>query len=307
MAKQAMDRLIEAVTEKQNPTIFGIDTRYEYLPNTRPLGEKWIEEGMEEIWAFNRTLIDALHEIVPAVKVQVAYYEMYGVPGMEVFYKTIRYAKEMGLFVVADAKRNDIGPTASAYASAFLGETQLGEHTMHAFPSDMVTVNPYLGDDGIVPFTEEAKAHGKGIFVLVKTSNPSSGLFQDLSVEGKPLYYRVAENVEKWGSELIGEYGYSSVGAVVGATYPTQGKQLRDDFPSVYFLVPGYGAQGATAQDLVGCFDVKGQGAIVNASRSLLCAYKKHPRENIVDATRTEAENMKQDLLKAIGGRIERK
>ena len=301
---RAIDRLMEAVERKQNPTVFGVDTRYEYLPNPQQQGENWLEEGMECMWQFNKSLLDALHEIVPAVKIQIAYYEMYGIEGMKLFQKTADYAKEMGLFVMVDAKRGDIGPTAGAYASAFVGETKLGTHRLQAFPCDMLTINPYLGSDGVLPFVEQAAQHQKGLFVLVKTSNPSSGEFQDLLFEGKPLYRHVAEKVSEWGQAQIGENGYSDVGAVVGATYPEQGIELRKAFPQLYFLVPGYGAQGATAQDLSGCFDAHGHGAIVNASRSLLCAYKKYPGKSPEDASREEAIRMKDDLLSALGGRI---
>lgn len=300
----AIDRLIEATIEKQNPTIFGLDTRYEYLSNPSSLGENWLEEAVEQMWQFNKLLIDALYEMVPAVKVQIAYYEMYGVLGMALFKKTIDYATEMGLFVVSDAKRNDIGATAEAYATAFLGQTSIKDHTFKAFPSDMVTINPYLGSDGIHPFIEQAKQYDAGAFVLVKTSNASGGEFQDLLVDGQPIYHHVANRVNDWGKDLVGQYNYSSIGAVVGATYPEQSTELRKDFPKLYFLVPGYGAQGATAKDLAGCFDENGLGAIVNASRSLLCAYKKHPDKNIVDATRIEAQNMKEDLLQVVDGVI---
>lgn len=301
---RAIDRLMQAVAQKQNPTVFGLDTRYEYLPEASKLGESWLEEGMERMWAFNKALMDALHDIVPAVKIQIAYYEMYGIEGMKLFQKTADYARKMGFFVIIDAKRGDIGPTAGAYAAAFLGETEMDEHRLSAFLGDMLTINPYLGSDGVLPFVQEAEKHQKGVFVLVKTSNPSSGEFQDLVVDDKPIYRHVAQKVSQWGETLLGEGGYSDVGAVVGATYPEQGVELRKAFPHVYFLVPGYGAQGAAAQDLSGCFDSNGHGAIVNASRSLLCAYKKHPGKNAADASREEAIRMKEDLLSAIGGSI---
>lgn len=297
----AIDRLIQAVERKQNPTVFGLDTRYEYLPKQSELGENYQQECAERIWEYNRTMLDALHEIVPAVKIQAAYYEMYGVFGMQVFDKSLHYAKELGYIVMSDVKRGDIGPTAQAYAQAHVGETQIDSHTFRAFPADFATVNPYLGTDGIKPFVQECEKHENGLFILVKTSNPSSGEFQDIDCDGKKLYELVAQKVEEWGADLVGESGYSSVGAVVGATYPEQGKLLRAQFQKMYFLVPGYGAQGATAKDLSGCFDKKGHGAIVNASRSLLCAYQKNPDLSLVDATRAEALRMKEDLLQAIG------
>lgn len=301
---RAIDCLIKAIIDKQNPTVFGLDTRCEYLPNQDDLGENWQEEAAERIWEYNKTLLEALKDIVPAVKVQIAYYEMYGLWGMELFKKSCDYAKELGYFVITDAKRNDIGPTAGAYSTAYLGKTEIEGRQFEAFPSDMMTVNPYLGSDGIRPFMEDCQKYEKGIFVLVKTSNPSSGEFQDLCFEGKPLYALVADKVSEWGAEFVGDYGYSDIGAVVGATYPKQGEELRKAHSKMFFLVPGYGAQGATAADLAGCFDEKGRGAIVNASRSLLCAYKKHPEMTLAEATQAEALAMKEDLLKAIGGKI---
>ena len=292
-----VDALIHAAYEKQNPTIMGLDTRAEYLPAGFDMSDP--QECAHSIFEFNKQLIDGLADIVPAVKVQVAFYEMYGLHGMETLYKTLCYAKEAGLIVVADAKRGDIGSTAEAYSRAFLGQAA-EDGLRDGFPADMLTVNPYLGADGIAPFLKDCARFDKGIFVLVKTSNPSSGEFQDLVCQGKPLYEHIAESVSRWGESLIGDCGYSDVGAVVGATYPEQGKYLREKFTHLYFLVPGYGAQGATGKDLRGCFDENGWGAIVNASRSILCAHKQS-RLHFVDAARQEALRMRADLLGTIG------
>ncbi|HHW70726.1 MAG TPA: orotidine-5'-phosphate decarboxylase [Clostridiales bacterium] len=274
-----IDNLIEKIVEKKNPTVVGLDTRLEYIPDKILRKYKkdeymTFEEAAQAILAFNKMLIDAVYEYVPGVKVQIAYYEMYGPPGLEAFASTCRYAKEKKLIVIGDVKRNDIGSTAKAYASAYLGKTNLIDNSKEAFDLDFITVNPYLGIDGILPFIEECKTYDKGIFILVKTSNPSSTDFQDLYVGEKMLYEVVANKVSEWGKELIGKTGYSSIGAVVGATHPRQAEALRQDMPHTYFLVPGYGAQGGSAKDICGCFDRRGLGAVVNASRSIICAYK---------------------------------
>jgi orotidine-5'-phosphate decarboxylase len=250
------------------------------------------------IYDFNVALLDALADIVPCVKVQAACYEMLGVVGMELFRDTLLYARGKGMVTIADVKRNDIGATAEAYASAYLPEGA-------PFPADFVTVNAYLGTDGIAPFLTECQKSGKGIFVLVRTSNPSAGEFQDLVAkdgEGidRPLYEHMGLKVAQWGEDLMGDLGYSSVGAVVGATWPEEGKRLRTLLPGTFFLVPGYGAQGATAQDLAGCF-AQGGGAVVNASRSLLCAHKARKTEDFAGAAREEALRMRDDLRAATG------
>jgi orotidine-5'-phosphate decarboxylase len=297
-----MDQLQEQVIRLQNPTVVGLDTRYEYLPEDfADRFEKTPRGAAQAIFEYNKVLIDTLADIIPAAKVQAAFYEMYGLPGMECFKKTLDYAKKAGMIVMADAKRGDIGSTAEAYSKTFLGQAKINDMDAENFACDILTVNPYFGIDGIKPFAEDCARHEKGIFVLVKTSNPSGGEFQDLLVDGKPLYERVAEKVEQWGSELIGRNGYSSVGAVVGATYPEQGSKLRKQLQHTYFLVPGYGAQGAKGADLAGCFDEKGGGAIVNASRSIICAHKKQPGVYFADASRKEALRMKEDLLSALG------
>jgi len=300
-----MDALANAIFEKQNPTAVGLDTRVEYLPEGffAP-GEHFQRSAGEAVFAFNRALIDAVADIVPAVKVQVAFYEMYGTEGMIAFKRTMEYARQAGLIVIADVKRGDIGSTAEAYAHAFLSGTPAGEANLPAFDADLVTVNPYLGTDGIKPFVVACEKQNKGIFVLVKTSNPSGGEIQDLISDGRPVYEHVGLLTAKWGDNLMGSCGYSAVGAVVGATYPEQGAKLRQLLPRTFFLVPGYGAQGGTAKGIANCFDSRGGGAIVNASRSILCAYQKQPGVHFADAARNEALRMKEDLLSALGGRI---
>jgi orotidine-5'-phosphate decarboxylase len=293
-----IDRLIDAIDRTGNPTALGLDTRVEYLPPSM-LENNTSEEA---IFTFNRGLIDALADVVPCVKVQAAYYETLGVAGMKLFRDTLLYAEERGMVVIADVKRNDIGATAEVYAAAYLG----GKENEAPFGADFVTINAYLGTDGIAPFLSACEKTGKGIFVLVRTSNPSAGEFQDLILRGgeggsRPLYEHVGLKVAQWGEALMGRCGYSSVGAVVGATWPEEGKKLRALLPHVFFLIPGYGAQGATAQDLAGCFDAQGRGAVVNASRSLLCAHKKRKTDDFAAAARDEALRMRDDLRAAIG------
>jgi orotidine-5'-phosphate decarboxylase len=243
----SIDRLTEAIERTGNPAALGLDTRAEYLP--RPLLERF-ENAAAAIRSFNFAMIDALADVVPCVKVQVACYELLGVPGMELFRDTLLYARNKGMITIADVKRNDIGATAEAYAAAYLSENA-------PFLSDFITVNAYLGTDGVVPFLNACKKNGGGIFVLVRTSNPSAGEFQDLLVQeadkvktSKPLYEHMGLKVAQWGEGLMGNFGYSSVGAVVGATWPEEGRRLRALLPRTFFLVPGYGAQGATAQEL---------------------------------------------------------
>lgn len=297
-----IDALIEKISEMKNPTVAGLDTRLEYLPESflseiKPEGVKTFEDAAEAIYAYNVRLVDALCDIVPAVKVQAAYYEMYGPAGVKCFEDTMAYATSKGMLVMADAKRNDIGATASAYAAAYLGETAVGESKLNAYSADFLTVNGYLGVDGVKPFVDVENVKGGGIFVLVKTSNPSSGQLQDMKLEdGRTVYEAMADLVKEWGADAMGEHGYSSVGAVVGATYPQQGAALRVRMPHTFFLVPGYGAQGATGADLAGCFDEHGSGAIVNASRSILCAWKKREGMAFDAAAREEAIRMREDI-----------
>lgn len=297
-----MDLMIDRIIEKHNPTVAGLDTRVEYLPEEfiAELGIGAIdtmEKAAQAILAYNKRLIKALCDIVPAVKVQIAYYEMYGVAGMKAFEETLKAAHEAGMSVMVDAKRNDIGATAEAYATSYLGKTQLPAGEARAFEGDFVTVNAYLGVDGVKPFVNACEKNGGGIFVLVKTSNPSSGQLQDMKLEdGRTVYEMMGDLVSEWGESTIGRHGYSQVGAVVGATYPEQGRELRARMKHTFFLVPGYGAQGATGKDIAGCFDEKGLGAIVNASRSLLCAWKKQPGVAFDTAARNEAIRMRNDI-----------
>jgi len=298
-----MDRLLDAVVAAQNPSALGLDTRIEYFPERFAVAYDLttLDGAAEAIADFNQILIDAVCDIVPAVKVQAAYYEMYGVAGMEAFFDTLDYAKRKGMAVIADVKRNDIGSTATAYSAAYLGRTALSGAEAQAFPADFVTVNPYLGTDGIEPFVRDCATYKKGVFVLVKTSNPSGREIQDLDTGGCTLYERVGDLVAGWGAGLIGSRGYSSVGAVVGATCPEEGAALRKRLPTVCFLLPGYGAQGATAESLAGCFGEEGLGAVVNASRSLQCAWKRMPGENdFANATRQAAIAMKRDICTAL-------
>lgn len=303
----ALDRLIEAVARTGNPTVAGLDPKLEYIPDylTKKAfaahGET-LEGAAAAILAYNQGLIDALCDIVPAVKPQAAYYEMYGWPGVKTLTETIAYAKKKGLFVITDGKRNDIGATMEAYAAAHMGTTAVGGTRCTPFGGDALTVNGYLGSDGIRPLLQVCREQDTGIFVLVKTSNPSSGELQDQPIDGAPVYRRVGDMCETWGLELPGRTGYSGVGAVVGATYPAQLKELRSALPHTYFLVPGYGAQGGGAADVAGAFDKDGRGAIVNSSRAILCAWKKEgcAPEDYAGAARREALRMKADIASVL-------
>ena len=298
-----VDRLIEAIEDRENPTALGLDTHLEYLPErfAAQFDTSNLVGASGAILAYNKALVDGLKEIVPCVKVQAAYYEMYGMPGMAAMEETVRYAKENGLYVILDVKRNDIGATSEAYANAYLGETPLNDRTVRTFSADFATINPYLGIDGVAPFLKACQEYDRGIFLLVKTSNPSSSQLQDMRLEdGRTVYEAVADLVNQWGSDSVGSYGYSRAGAVVGATHPEQGAALRRRMPHTFFLLPGYGAQGAKGKDLVGMFDEKKRGAVVNASRSLLCAWKKWQTEDFVTAAREEAYKMKEDIMDAL-------
>ncbi len=300
-----VDTLIEKIAEKDNPTVVGLDTSFDYLPDGMRAGVSDAAGAARAVLAFNKKVVDAVADVVPAVKVQIAYYEMYGVEGLRAFSETLRYAKEKGLLVITDAKRNDIGATAECYAKAFLGETAIGAESMRAFDSDFLTVNGYLGSDGIRPFLNRCVQGEKGIFVLVKTSNKSSGELQDRKLEnGKTVYEYMGQLVEEWGSECIGACGYSCVGAVVGATHPAQAEILRREMPHTFFLIPGYGAQGGTAADLKVCFKADGTGGIVNSSRGILCAYKNERYKGLAfdEAARAACLAMKEDLNAAIKG-----
>ena len=300
----AIDKLIDKIKKTDNPTVMGLDPRYEMIPKcVTDKYPKTLEGVSKAIVEFNKELIDATYDIIPAVKPQIAFYEMFGIPGMEAFKETCKYAKEKGLCVIADIKRGDIGSTAAGYSNAYLGKTTIGETMQEIYDVDFVTVNPYMGIDCVKPFIEDCKKYDKGIFILVKTSNPSSGELQDLKLEnGKEVYLEVASLVKKWGEDLIGNYGYSSVAAVVGATYPEQLSQIRKAIPNTFFLIPGYGAQGGKAEDIAIAFDKNKLGGIVNASRSLMCAYKsdlwkdKYKEEEYAKATRSEAIRMRDEI-----------
>lgn len=308
-----IDRLIESIQEKDNPTVVGLDPKMEYIPAF--IKDKAFKEfGVnlrgcaEAIIEFNKMIIDQIYDLIPAVKPQLAYYEMYGVDGIYAFDETCKYAKSKGLIIIADGKRNDIGTTAEAYSNAFLGITEIDKQIKQkAFDVDALTVNPYLGEDGIKPFINDCINNQKGIFVLVKTSNKSSGQLQDLVTQNcKSIYEIMAGYVHEWGKPVTGKYGYSSVGAVVGATYPNQAKLLRSIMKKAYILVPGYGAQGGTARDCVNSFQKDKLGAIVNASRSVMCAYKsdiwknEYNEQKFAEASRAEVIRMKNDLNSAL-------
>lgn len=304
----SFDRLIKKIIETKNPSVAGLDPRLEYVPEyiTKAAFEKHgvtLKAAAEAIFTFNKALIDELCDIVPAIKPQAAYYEMYGWEGVRVLIETIGYAHSKGMYVMTDGKRNDIGATMEAYATAHLGIVEVGDKTFEPFGADALTVNGYLGTDGIAPLLKICKAQDKGIFVLAKTSNPSSGELQDKCIDGTPIYAAMGDMCEKWGEDTIGEYGYSAVGAVVGATYPEQLTELRKRLPHTMFLVPGYGAQGGGAEGLRGAFDENGLGAIVNSSRAIMCAYKKEgcPETDFAKAARREAIRMREDIVRVTG------
>lgn len=300
--------LCDKIIEKQNPTVAGLDPKLDFIPEyiLNEAFEKYgknLEGAAAAIFTFNKGLIDELCDIVPAVKPQSAYYEMYGYHGIKALYDTIQYAKDKGLYVILDGKRNDIGTTAEAYANAYLGVTDVCGENFTAFGADSLTVNGYLGTDGISPFIEKCDKFEKSIFVLAKTSNPSSGELQDKKIGEKEIYSQMADMIENWGNHNINEYGYSNAGAVVGATYKNQLLQLRKKNKSVFFLVPGYGAQGGGAEDVVPAFDERGLGAIVNSSRAIMCAYKKggYDEKDFAKAAKDEALRMKNEIISKIG------
>ena len=304
----SLDRLTEKIVQTQNPTVVGLDPKLEYVPAF--IKEKYfrkygntLKAAAKALFAFNKGLIDQLYDIVPAVKPQCAYYEMYGWQGVKTLAKTMEYAREKGMFVITDGKRNDIGTTMEAYAVGHLGEAAVNGEMLEPFMGDALTVNGYLGSDGIKPLLQVCNQRDKGIFVLVKTSNPSSGELQDQLIDGKPVYEVMGKMCETWGEALPGKYGYSGVGAVVGATYPKQLEQLREALPRTFLLVPGYGAQGGGAKDVAYAFDKKGLGAIVNSSRGIICAYQKEgcDERDYAGAARREALRMKADITGEIG------
>ena len=304
----SLDRLIEKIEQMQNPTVAGLDPKLDYVPEyiRKRCFEKYgetLKGAAKALLEFNKGLIDALYDIVPAVKPQAAYNEMYGAAGVKTLYKTQEYARSKGMYVITDGKRNDIGTTMEAYAAAHLGKVKVGSTEIEPFLGDALTVNGYLGSDGIKPLLKICSENDKGIFVLVKTSNPSSGELQDRLIDGEPVYEVMGKMCEKWGEELPGVYGYSGVGAVVGATYPEQIKTLRALLPKTFFLIPGYGAQGATAADIAGAFDKNGLGGIVNSSRGIMCAYQKQrcSEHEFAEAARREAIRMRDEIMAQVG------
>ena len=304
-----ISRLIDKIQKTGAPIVVGLDPKLDFIPPA--MREKCFEEkgrnlegAAEAFWQFNKEIIDNIADIVPAVKPQIAMYEELGIPGLITFKKTVDYAKEKGLIVIADIKRGDIGSTSQSYAEGHLGKVTIEGSSFAGFDEDFATVNPYLGSDGVKPFIDVCNRNDKGIFVLVKTSNPSSGEFQDRLIDGKPLYEIVGEQVEKWGMDSM-DGAYSNVGAVVGATYPEMGKILRDIMPHAYILVPGYGAQGGKGKDLVHFFNRDGLGAIVNSSRGIIAAWKSETYKQFADgkvgeAARAAALDMKKDISEAL-------
>ena len=300
----SFDRLIEKIAEKQNPTVAGLDPKLDYVPEYikkkafEKYGETLKGSAKALLW-FNKELIDALCDIVPAVKPQAAYYEMYGYAGVKTLYKTQEYARSKGMFIITDGKRNDIGSTMEAYAAAHLGKTKVGSTEYEPFLADALTVNGYLGSDGINPVIKVCKEYDKAIFVLAKTSNPSSGELQDMKIGDRTVYEIMGDMCEEWGKELTGKYGYSGVGIVAGATYPEQIEILRARLPHTFFLIPGYGAQGASAKDISAAFDKNGLGGIVNSSRGIMCAYQKEKcdEKDFAAAARREAIRMRDEIM----------
>ena len=307
-----INQLVANIKKTGAPIVVGLDPMLNYIPEQvqqkafAEYGET-LEGAAEAIWQFNKEIVDKTYDLIPAVKPQIAMYEQFGLPGLAAFKKTVDYCKEKGLVVIGDIKRGDIGSTSAAYAVGHIGKVKVRSKTYAPFDEDFVTVNPYLGSDGVNPFLDVCKEEKKGIFVLVKTSNPSSGEFQDQKIDGRPLYELVGEKVAAWGSEVMGDE-YSYVGAVVGATYPEMGKVLRKVMPKAYILVPGYGAQGGKGKDLVHFFNEDGLGAIVNSSRGIIAAYKqeqyaKFGAENFGDASRAAVETMVADIKGALENR----
>lgn len=302
-----IDILIDKIVKTGNPTVVGLDPRLDYIPSYIK-NEAYNKYGKtpkavaEAFYQFNKAIIDSIYDLVPAVKPQIAMYEQFGYDGIKAYIDTISYAKGKGLIVIGDIKRGDITSTAEAYSNGHIGRVKVEEEEYTTFDQDFITVNPYLGYDSIEPYIDDCRIYNRGLFILVKTSNPNSGQIQDLDIGGEKIYERVGKLVSGWGEALMGRNGYSSIGAVVGATHPEQGRNLRNIMPHTFFLVPGYGAQGGTAQDLKGCFDSNGLGAIVNSSRGIIAAHQKDKYKNKFSekdfslAAREAVIEMKNDL-----------
>lgn len=307
-----IQKLIQNIQKTDAPIVVGLDPMLSYIPEH--IKKKAFEEfgetlsgAAEAVWQYNKAIVDAVYDLIPAVKPQIAMYEQFGIAGMMAFQKTIDYCKEKGLVVIGDVKRGDIGSTSAAYAAGHLGRVQIGSKSYAAFDEDFSTVNPYLGSDGVKPFVDVCREEKKGIFVLVKTSNPSSGEFQDRLINGKPLYEHVGEKVAQWGADCM-EGEYSLVGAVVGATYPEEGMRLRKIMPNAYILVPGYGAQGGKGADLAHFFNKDGLGAIISSSRGIIAAYRQEQYSrfgelNFADASREAVLDMREDIRQALAAR----
>ena len=304
-----INKLTAKIQKTKAPIVVGLDPMLGYIPEhilRKSYGElgETLEGAADAIWQFNKAIVDAVWDLIPAVKPQIAMYEQFGIPGMAAFERTVAYCQEKDLVVIGDIKRGDIGSTSAAYAAGHIGKVTVGNHVFSPFHEDFVTVNPYLGTDGVKPFLDVCREEKKGLFLLVKTSNPSSGEFQDRLIEGRPLYEWVGEKVARWGEELMGD-SYSYIGAVVGATYPEMGRVLRRIMPKSYILVPGYGAQGGQGRDLVHFFNEDGLGAIVNSSRGIIAAYKQEQyasfgAEHFAEASRAAVEAMIADINGAL-------
>ena len=304
-----INRLIQKIQETKAPICVGLDPMLNYIPEHileaayGTCGET-LEGAAEAIWQYNKEIIDHTWDLIPSVKPQIAMYEQFGIEGLKAYKKTVDYCQEKGLIVIGDVKRGDIGSTSAAYATGHIGRVKVGNNVCSGFDTEFITVNPYLGTDGIKPFVDACNEFDKGLFVLVKTSNPSSGEFQDRLIDGRPLYELVAEKVVEWGSASM-DGAYSNVGAVVGATYPEMSKVLRKLMPHTYFLVPGYGAQGGTAEDLRHCFNEDGLGAVVNSSRGTIAAYKQEKYrefgpERFGEASRQAVKDMVADINRVL-------
>ena len=300
-----IQQLIEKIKKTKAPICVGLDPMLNYIPehilkkSYNEFGET-LEGAADAIWQFNKEIVDHTCDLIPSVKPQIAMYEQFGIEGLKSYQKTVDYCQQKGLLVIGDAKRGDIGSTSAAYATGHLGKVQVGSKTYSGFHTDFLTVNPYLGTDGVKPFVDVCNSEDKGLFVLVKTSNPSSGEFQDRLIDGRPLYELVAEKVVEWGDTCM-DGDYSNVGAVVGATYPEMSRILRKLMPRTYFLVPGYGAQGGTAADLAHCFNEDGLGAVVNSSRGIIAAYRQEKYkhfgpEHFAEASRQAVIDMVADI-----------
>lgn len=302
-------QLIEKIQKTKAPVCVGLDPMLDYIPEhvlKRALDEfgETLEGAAEAIWQYNKEIIDHVYDLIPSVKPQIAMYEQFGIEGLKAYVKTVNYCHEKDLLVIGDAKRGDIGSTSSAYAAAHIGKAKVGSKSLSSFATDFLTINPYLGTDGVKPFVDVCKEEDKGLFVLVKTSNPSSGEFQDRLIDGQPLYEHVAQKVVEWGADSM-DGTYSNVGAVVGATYPEMSSVLRKLMPNTYFLVPGYGAQGGTAEDLKPCFNEDGLGAVINSSRGIIAAYKQDKyknfgAENFGEASRQAVIDMVADINRVL-------